>query len=119
MPRGDHTGPMGMGSMTGRGAGYCAGAGMPGFANDMPAFGFGPGFGRGRGQHGRRNRFYATGPQRGMRYGGYDAPYRYPSPYQEPDPKSEKRALNNHAKALQSELDFIEKRLSELEARDE
>jgi RNA polymerase-interacting CarD/CdnL/TRCF family regulator len=54
-----------------------------------------------------------------MRYGGYDAPYRYPSPYQEPDPKSEKRALNNHAKALQSELDFIEKRLSELEARDE
>lgn len=45
MPGGDRTGPMGMGPMTGRGAGYCAG-----FS------------GRGRrGGRGWRNRFYATG----------------------------------------------------------
>ncbi len=42
MPRGDGTGPMGQGPMTGRGLGYCAG---------YPH----PGFGRGRGF---RRRFY-------------------------------------------------------------
>lgn len=46
MPRGDGTGPLGMGPMTGRGAGYCAGFRFPGYLN------FGGrslGFGRGRG----------------------------------------------------------------------
>ena len=33
MPRGDRTGPGGMGPMTGRAAGYCAGSGTPGFMN--------------------------------------------------------------------------------------
>lgn len=33
MPRGDGTGPTGMGPMTGRAAGYCAGYATPGFAN--------------------------------------------------------------------------------------
>lgn len=33
MPRGDGTGPMGMGSMTGRSAGYCARFKIPGFIN--------------------------------------------------------------------------------------
>ena len=31
MPRGDGTGPSGMGPLTGRGAGYCAGYPNPGF----------------------------------------------------------------------------------------
>jgi len=31
MPRGDGTGPMGLGPMTGRGAGFCAGFPAPGF----------------------------------------------------------------------------------------
>lgn len=48
MPRGDMTGPMGQGPVTGRGAGRCAGAARPGFA-----FGGGRGFGRGFGP-GRR-----------------------------------------------------------------
>ncbi|MFW5971797.1 MAG: DUF5320 domain-containing protein, partial [Desulfovermiculus sp.] len=30
MPGGDRTGPMGMGPMTGRGAGFCAGMNQPG-----------------------------------------------------------------------------------------
>ena len=49
MPFGDGTGPRGMGPMTGRGAGYCAGFGQPGFANPIPGrgqFGFGSGWGR-------------------------------------------------------------------------
>ena len=63
MPFGDRTGPRGMGPMTGRGAGYCAGFGQPGFANPIPGrgwlgFGFGwggwggwrGGWGRGRGR---------------------------------------------------------------------
>ena len=33
MPRGDGTGPAGLGPMTGRAAGYCAGYPVPGFMN--------------------------------------------------------------------------------------
>lgn len=36
MPRGDGTGPAGMGPMTGRAAGYCAGYGVPGYVNPIP-----------------------------------------------------------------------------------
>ena len=124
MPRGDRTGPMGMGAMTGRGAGYCIGSGAPGYANPGPGRGYGMGFGRGRGAWGRafggggrgwRNMFYATGLPGWMRFGGYAAPYGYTTPYQQPDPELEKEALRNEAKALQSELDFIKKRLSEIE----
>lgn len=70
MPGGDRTGPRGFGPMTGRGAGYCAGYSVPGYANPIPGrggFGFGRGFGRGRGWFGRgfgrgwRNRFYGAG----------------------------------------------------------
>ncbi len=41
MPWGDGTGPMGMGPMTGRGAGFCAGYGVPGYMNPIPGGGFG------------------------------------------------------------------------------
>ena len=56
MPRGNGTGPMGMGPMSGRGAGYCAGLETSGYANR--GLGCGGGFGGGRG---RRNQFQATG----------------------------------------------------------
>jgi hypothetical protein len=49
MPRGDGTGPMGYGSMTGRGAGYCAGFRLPGFLNTIGRRGLtnrGRGYGR-------------------------------------------------------------------------
>ncbi|MBN1780235.1 DUF5320 domain-containing protein, partial [bacterium] len=45
MPRGDRTGPAGMGPMTGRAAGFCSGYQVPGFMNR----GFGRGLGRGFG----------------------------------------------------------------------
>ncbi len=44
MPGGDRTGPMGLGPMTGRAAGICAGYPTPGFANPIPGFGRGRGF---------------------------------------------------------------------------
>ena len=118
MPGGDRTGPMGTGPMTGRGAGFCAGYGAPGYANPAPGRGFGMGFGRGRGFWGRgfggggrgyRHWFYATGMPGWMRGGGY------PAVYQEPTPEMEKQALKDQANALQSELEAVKKRLSEIE----
>jgi ribosomal protein L15 len=118
MPRGDGTGPLGMGPMTGRAAGYCAGYDMPGCTNPIPGRGTGMGFGRGRGfagrgfgggGRGRRNWFYATGLPGWMRFGAYGVPY------QKPDSEVEKAALKNQAEALQAELDLIKKRLSEIE----
>jgi len=38
MPRGDRTGPDGMGQMTGRGLGYCAGYDSPGFTKRYSAW---------------------------------------------------------------------------------
>jgi hypothetical protein len=48
MPGGDGTGPMGMGPMTGRAAGYRAGYAMPGYANPIGGRGRGFGFAAGR-----------------------------------------------------------------------
>ena len=76
MPGGDGTGPNGMGPMTGRVAGYCAGYVTPGYVN--PGFGYGYGRGRGGGGRGWRNRYYATGLpgwQRAMPGVPYAAPY--------------------------------------------
>jgi len=50
MPRGDRTGPNGMGPMTGRAAGFCSGYDRPGYMNAAGGRGnFGRGFGRGSG----------------------------------------------------------------------
>lgn len=49
MPRGNGTGPLGLGPMTGRGAGYCAGYGIPGCMNPVGGRGFGLGSGAGCG----------------------------------------------------------------------
>ena len=94
MPGGDGTGPMGMGPMTGRAAGYCAGYAVPGFMNPIPGrgmgwgrgMGFGRGFGRGRGMgrgrgfgRGRGRRWRAFSP---WAYGAYPpAGTYYPMPY--------------------------------------
>lgn len=124
MPRGNGTGPMGMGPMSGRAAGYCGGFGVPGFVNAAPGRGMGAGFGRGFGAsgagfggggRGRRNMFYATGLPGWMRYGGTVPAYGYSAFYQNLDPETEKRALRNRADALQSEIDNINQRLSEME----
>ena len=60
MPRGDRSGPMGMGPGTGRAAGNCAGYPVAGYANPLPGRGT-YGGGGGRGGRGRRNWYYATG----------------------------------------------------------
>ncbi len=117
MPRGNSTGPMGMGPMTGRQAGYCAGNNKPGYANTAGGRGVGMGFGReahagGRGGgFRRRNRFLATGVPGRAPFGGFA------SSFQQNDPEMEKQALQRQADLLQSEMDAIKKRLDELIAK--
>lgn len=104
MPRGNGTGPMGAGPMTGRVTGYCAGFAAPGFANFIG----GGGLGRGMGQSGR-------GGGRGMRFGfrnRFYAPEAVQTPAISAD--QEKEYLANEAKALENELETVKKRLNEL-----
>ncbi|NQS89899.1 DUF5320 domain-containing protein [Patescibacteria group bacterium] len=76
MPRGNGTGPMGMGPMTGRAAGYCAGFPTAGFMNPMGGR-LGLGLGRGRGRGFRPYPYYGAGyPGYGAGYPGYGYPPR-------------------------------------------
>jgi hypothetical protein len=119
MPGGDRTGPLGYGPMTGRGAGYCAGYPVPGYANPIPGrrwFSHGRGFGRGRGWFGRgrgwRHWYYATGLPGWAAYGMGSYPYPY---VPEPTPKEETEMLKEQAELLKNELKDIQDRISTLE----
>ncbi len=95
MPRGNGMGPRGCGPMTGRGAGFCAGYDVPGYAN-----GGGRGFG-GRGFGGRgfggRQRTRGALPTESM-------------------DGEEKAFLENRVAILARELDYAKGRLAELTA---
>jgi len=107
MPRGDGTGPGGMGPMTGRAAGYCAGYSVPGFAN--PVFGRGRGYGRGYG--------YGRGFGGGWGYRGGYAPAAYPAYPAAPaqiDPENEAKLVEEDIKYLKQDLKALEDRLAEL-----
>ena len=114
MPRGDRTGPLGMGPMTGRGAGYCAGYAMPGYANPRLGRGIGLFGGRGGGR-GYRHWYYATGLP-GWARAGY-APAWGSVPFQ-PTPEQEASFLRSQAEGLRTALEQIEKRLQELEGKE-
>ena len=109
MPRGDRTGPGGMGPMTGRAAGYCAGYPAPGYANPVPARGFG--FGFGGGGRGWRHWYHATGLPRWAR--GYAPGWGY-GPYAPPTGEQEADALRTQAEWLQGQLDAIQEHIKEL-----
>lgn len=88
--------------MTGRGAGFCAGARATGFFGRVFGRGLmrGPGRGGGRGW---RNTFYATG-----------LPFRARGAC-EPTPAEEKALLKEQADWLQEQREAIQKRMDELE----
>ncbi len=113
MPGGDGTGPMGMGPMTGRGAGFCAGFQMPGYMN--PAWGCGTGFGRGRGF---RRMYYLTGMPGWVRYGHPAYPV-YNVQYQSQSPAYDREFLANQAEFLENQLKQIKKQLKELDEETE
>lgn len=121
MPRGDGTGPMGMGPGTGRAAGYCAGFNVPGYMNPVPGRRFFPrhwGFaGRGRGY---RHWFYATGLPFWARVNPYmygSQPfYGMPQGYTPPQMTKEMEInlLKREAEDLENTLKQIKERLAKL-----
>ena len=126
MPFGNGTGPAGMGPMTGRGAGYCAGYGMPGYMNPYGGRGYGYGFGRGG--HGHRNRYYATrltGWQRAAAGYPVNTPYAPPyvgagyahAPYISKE--QEVDILKKQAEYFENALDDIRKQIDNLETQTE
>lgn len=109
MPRGDRTGPVGMGPMSGRGAGFCAGSAMPGAWNLGNAYGVvrgrgcgGPGFGRMRGFKGSPG------------WANFDHPVYMGSPAED-----QKDFLHSRAEFLEKELQKVKKRLEGLDKAQE
>lgn len=104
MPRGDKTGPEGLGPRSGRGLGYCSGYDSPGYAKGIPRGGRGLGRGYGRG-FGR-----GFGWGRGRRYGPYPddiyQPSHYPvypiEPNHEMNEKEEKHYLETIVQNLET-----------------
>ncbi len=120
MPRGDGTGPGGMGPMTGRAAGYCAGYSTPGFASSWGGRGMGYGFGRGAGW-GRRGM--------GRGWGGYGTAYAppiypgsmtglYGAGLPQMDSETQLLALRNQANQLTEALSRIEEQIEALKERE-
>ncbi|MFC1489600.1 DUF5320 domain-containing protein [Candidatus Latescibacterota bacterium] len=95
MPRGDKTGPNGMGPMTGRGAGYCAGFSAPGYMN--PFGRQGQGISRGGGRGGR-------GYGRGL---GFVAP---------DNPQTEDRSPDTSVDSSGKKLDMLKNQADQLES---
>lgn len=113
MPGGDKTGPMGMGPMTGRGAGLCAGFAAPGFA-DRVLGGF---FGRGGGR-GWRNMFYATGLPGWARVGmGVAGAAMAAGAFRAMTREQELDVLKQQAEQAASTLESIRQRIGELEGK--
>jgi hypothetical protein len=124
MPGGDRTGPAGMGPMTGRAAGFCAGYPVPGYMNPVGGRGY-RGWGRGGGR-GHRNWFYATGLPGWARagygwpaWGGAVNPYAYGGAPFTPGltTQQELDGLKGQAEYLEDSLDGIRKRIEELESQ--
>jgi len=130
MPGGDGTGPGGMGPMTGRAAGFCAGYPVPGYMNPVGGRGYG-GWGRGfrGGGFGRGRGFGWAGAGYGMpawgggvspyAYGGAVNPYAYGGAPFAPaiTPQQELDGLKGQAEYLEDSLDGIKKRIEELESQ--
>ena len=115
MPAGDGTGPMGLGELTGRGGGYCAGFGTPGYMNPMA--GRGRAMGRGWGRGGGRGRGLGWGHRyRGMGVPGVPPAYGVAPHYAAPSGEREMQVLQAQAEQLAGTLNDIRKRIAELEA---
>jgi hypothetical protein len=99
--------------MTGRGAGYCAGFGVPGYMNPQVAgrgvgYGLGRGFGRGAG--------YGFGRGAGYGFGRGGAAWGVPvAPAASLAPEQERTVLRNQLAGLEQTVADLRQRLNELE----
>lgn len=110
MPGGDNTGPQGQGPMSGRGAGWCAGSGMSGYTNRFRGSFFGRGFGFGGGRGFGMNR----GSGFRKRMAGPFHPYATPNAGQ-----NEAEILRREAQDLETSLEQIKSRLTQLESEEQ
>jgi len=108
MPRGNGTGPDGLGPMTGRRMGYCVGNDSPGFLQRVPGYGAGflggnarRGMGRGIGRRAMWNNIALSHP--------YNTPASYINKEQE------LQILKNQSEQIIGTLDSINSRIKELE----
>jgi len=119
LPSGDRTGPRGLGPMTGRALGYCAGYDTPGYTK-------GPGMELGRGWGSRRGWGRGRGVGYGRRFGwGYPIPAYTPyipriapeitSESQLSMLKQEKSYLESEMNGIKNALEDISKRIGEIE----
>lgn len=107
MPRGDRTGRSGMGPMTGRAMGFCAGFNAPGYANN----GFGRLGGRGRGLGLGRGYGFGMNSGFGMRYRGFmgDASPAYSAEMELSGLEQEKNLLERELEAIKDRLKTFKK----------
>ncbi len=103
MPRGDRTGPAGMGQQTGRAAGFCAGFESPGFVNRRGGQGFRWQCGQGT-KRGWRNRYCAPTFLANMQQG---------------TTQNELEYLKEQAQYLTRSLDEINKRVEHIQAENQ
>lgn len=127
MPRGNGTGRSGMGPMTGRGMGYCAGYDRPGYMNNGGiGAGFGRGLGGGFGLGGGRGfgRGLGFGLGRAFGYRGAYGPYDTYGAYGAPSPAAvgaagsdlRKQAMQRQADSLEQELQALRSQLRDLDS---
>jgi hypothetical protein len=121
MPGGDRTGPRGLGPMTGRATGYCAGFAAPGYANPGSRAGFW--CRRGGAGRGWRNQYYETGLtgwQRGAGWQGQTFAEGQPTGYDRQAMSHDQKleALRIQAEHMQTTLETILKQIEEIESRD-
>lgn len=107
MPGGDGTGPMGMGPLTGRRAGFCSGFATSGFLSPLP--GYGRNFGRGRGF--RMSRFSGLPGWAGTGFSALGGAYASQG--------NEQEILGKQAELLEKQLQWVKQQLAKVEAKAE
>jgi len=112
MPRGDRTGPLGEGPMTGRGLGYGGGYDTPGYTKGPGrGLGLGLGFGRGRG-------FFGRGPGLGLGR-GYFWQRQEVAPTENVKSADSIERIAADVRALQNGLNSLLERLGKLTEKNE
>lgn len=99
---------MGQGPKTGRGAGFCSGYQVPGYANGA-VYGYGGGFGRGYGRGAGAGHRGAWGAGRGFFRNGWAFGF-------DSVPVNERDALLTQSEYLEKELQAIKLRLEALDS---
>lgn len=105
MPRGDKSGPIGQGPMTGRARGYCVGNDVPGYMEERSGLGMARGFRGGR----------KSGLGRGM---AMRHKMRNAAPLEDdlaPTKEEERNYLSRQAERLKRTLNEVEQRINKLD----